>query len=177
MWFKSHYYYIVIFFQILLISFPWNMVMSRSPKIKKEVRFFLCFHWNVNIIVAYKKLSLLKAYNIFINIFYSYLKHVQTLLFQLMTLVFHFQVIILFNLIILTMLKEVVFACITKRICPWDLLMCHSFLSVCYVRWLFKGKKVISLLSIDLQVNQQLHLMDFISNFESLLNFVKWLLN
>ena len=33
-----------------------------GPK-KKEARFFSCFHWNVNSILAHNKLTLLKAYN------------------------------------------------------------------------------------------------------------------
>ena len=74
-----------------------------------------------------------------------------------MALLFPFLVMILFDLIILAVLKGVVFACITKRIYLWDQLMCHSFFSVCNVKWPCKVKKVMSLLSIDLQVNQQLN--------------------
>ena len=38
--------------------------------------------------------------------------------------------------------------------------MYHSFLSACYVKWTFIVKKVMLLLSIGLQVNQQLNLMN-----------------
>ena len=36
--------------------------VNPGPK-KKEVRFFSCFHWNLNSILAYNKLSLLEAYS------------------------------------------------------------------------------------------------------------------
>ena len=56
--------------------------------------------------------------------------------------------------------RGVVFACIIKRINLCNQLMYHYFFSVCYVKWPFKVKKVKSLLSINLQVNQQLNLMN-----------------
>ena len=51
--------------------------------------------------------------------------------------------------------------CLYYKIYLWNQLLYHFFPSVCYAKWPFKVKKVMSLLSIHLQVNQQLNLMSF----------------
>ena len=60
------------FLQSLLFSIflkHGDVEIKPGPK-KKETRFFSCFHWNLNKILAHRKLSLLEAYNaIFRNIF------------------------------------------------------------------------------------------------------------
>ena len=132
---------------------PW-------PK-KKETRFFSFFRLNVNNILAHNKLSLLEAYNTIYK--YDILCISETYLDSSVSVDDTTPSLPGYSLVRsdhLTMLKGVVFACILKRIYLWDQLMYHSFLSVCYVKWPFKVKKVMSLLSIDLQVNQQLNLMN-----------------
>ena len=132
---------------------PW-------PK-KKETRFFSFFRLNVNNILAHNKLSLLEAYNTIYK--YDILCISETYLDSSVSVDGTTLSLPGYSLVRsdhLRMLKGVVFACILKRIYLWDQLMYHSFLNVCYVKWPFKVKKVMSLLSIDLQVNQQLNLMN-----------------
>ena len=49
-------------FTFLLLLQHGDVEVNPRPK-KKEVRFFSCFHWNLNSILAHNKLSLLEAYN------------------------------------------------------------------------------------------------------------------
>ena len=140
-----------------------KMGISRSildPR-KKKQDFFLFFRLNVNNIIAHNKLSLLEAYNTIYK--YDILCISETYLDSSVSVDDTTLSLPGYSLVRsdhLTMLKGVVLACILKRIYLWDQLMYHSFLSVCYVKWPFKVKKVMSLLSIDLQVNQQLNLMN-----------------
>ena len=159
--FKSRYYYVMFFaaFAFLLLLKYGDVEVNAGPK-KKEARSFSCFHCNVNSISAHNNFSLLEAYNTLHQYIFCIPETYSDSSFQLMTLLFLFQVIILFDLIILAIVKGVVFACFTRRIYIWDQLMYHSFLRVCYVKWPFKVKKVRSLLSIDLQISQQLNLMN-----------------
>ena len=49
-------------FAFLLLLKHGDVEINPGPK-KKEARFFSCFHWNVNSILAHNKLPLLEAYN------------------------------------------------------------------------------------------------------------------
>ena len=49
-------------FTFLLLLQHGDVEVNPGPK-KKEVRFFSCFHWNLNSILAHNKSSLLEAYN------------------------------------------------------------------------------------------------------------------
>ena len=49
-------------FAFLLLLKHGDVEINTGPK-KKEARFFSCFHWNVNSILAHNRLSLLEAYN------------------------------------------------------------------------------------------------------------------
>ena len=93
-----------------------------------------------------------------------------------MTLLFSFLVIILFDLIILTMLKGTVLACITKRIYLGDQLMQHFFLSVCYVKCVtLRSQKGYVIVIYRSPSQSTVEFDEFLSNFENLFNFVKGL--
>ena len=49
-------------FAFLLLLKHGDVEVNPRPK-KKEIRFFSCFHWNLNTILYHKKLPLLEAYN------------------------------------------------------------------------------------------------------------------
>ena len=49
-------------FAFLLLLKYGDVEINPGPK-RKGTRFFSCFHWNVNSILAHNKLSLLEAYN------------------------------------------------------------------------------------------------------------------
>ena len=49
-------------FAFLLLLKHEDVEFKPGPK-KKETRFFSCLHWNINSILAHKKLTLLQAYN------------------------------------------------------------------------------------------------------------------
>ena len=102
-------------FTFLLLLKHGDVEINPGPK-KKETRFFSSLHWNVNNILAHNKLTLLQAYNTIHQYdILAYLKHIWTLQFQMMILLFPSQVITLFGQIILAMLKGVVFVCITRK--------------------------------------------------------------
>ena len=106
-------FYVV--FAFLLLLKHGDVEINPGPK-KKETRFFSCLHWNINSILAHNKLTLLQAYNTIHQYdILAYLKHIWTLQFQMMTLLFPSQVITLLGQIILAMLKGVVFVCITRK--------------------------------------------------------------
>ena len=103
-------------FAFLLLLKHGDVEINPGPK-KKEARFFSCFHWNVNSILAHNKLSLLEAYNTVHK--YDILCISETYLDSSVSLddtTLSLPVIILFNLIIVAILKGVMLACITKRI-------------------------------------------------------------
>ena len=56
------YYAFFAVFVFLLLLKQRDVDINPGPK-KKEARFFSCFRWNLNTILAHNKLSLLKAYN------------------------------------------------------------------------------------------------------------------
>ena len=103
-------------FAFLLLLKHGDVEINPGPK-KKEARFFSCFHWNVNSILAHNKLPLLEAYNTahkydILRISEIYLDSSVSIDDTTLSLL----VIIWFDLIILAILKGEVFACITKRI-------------------------------------------------------------
>ena len=49
-------------FTFLLLLKHGDVEINTGPT-KKEAKFFSCFHWNVNSILAHNSLSLLEAYN------------------------------------------------------------------------------------------------------------------
>ena len=106
-------------FVFLLLLKHGNVEINPGPK-KKEPIIFSCFHWNVNNILAHKKLSSLEAYNA-IHQYDMYIwNKFRLFLFQLMTLLFPSKGITLFGQIILAILKGVVFACIIEKIHFWE---------------------------------------------------------
>ena len=91
-------------FAFLLILKHGDVEINPRPK-KKEARFFSCFHWSVNSVLAHNKFSLLEGYNTVHEYDILCISEIYvTLLFQLMTLLLLFLVIIWFNLIILAIL-------------------------------------------------------------------------
>ena len=125
-------FYVV--FAFLLLLKHGDVEINPGPK-KKETRFFSCLHWNINSILAHNKLTLLQAYNTIHQYdILAYLKHIWTLQFQMMTLLFPSQVSTLLGQIIATMLKGVVFVCITRKSYLWEWLMSPFFIRACYVK-------------------------------------------
>ena len=125
-------------FAFLLLLKHGDVEINPRPK-KKETRFFSCLHWNINSILTHSKLTLLEAYitihqyilcisETYLNIFIQ---------FQIMTLFFpSLPDLTLLGQIILTMLKGVVFVCITRKNYLWEWLTSFSFLGACYAKYL-----------------------------------------
>ena len=148
-----------VFLQVLFFYFSWNMGMLKSildPK--KEARLFYCFHWNSNCILAHNKLSLLDTYNTIHK--YDNFCISETYLDSSVSVNETIVSLPGFNLVRSDHSNNVTRSGFTKIIYLWDQFMYHSFLSVCYVKWPVKVKKIIWLLSIDHQVNQQLNLIN-----------------
>ena len=102
-------------FAFLLLLKHGDVEINPGPK-KKETRFFSCLHRNINSILAHNKLTLLQAYKSIHQ--YDILCISETYLdssIQMMTVLFPSQAITLLGQIILTMLKGVVFYCITRK--------------------------------------------------------------
>ena len=112
-------FYAVFAFWLLLKH--GNVEINHGPK-KRETRFFSCFHWNVNRILAHSKLSLLEARN---NI------HQYDILCISKT---HLESSVSIYDTTVSLPGWVVFVCIIKKIYLWEKLMFFSFLKVCCVK-------------------------------------------
>ena len=131
-WLLLYYALMQVFFLLLLKH--GDVEINPEPR-KKETSFFSCLHRNINSILAHNKLTLLQAYNTIHQYdILAYLKHIWTLQFQMMTLLFPSQVSTLLGQIIATMLKGVVFVCITRKSYLWEWLMSPFFIRACYVK-------------------------------------------
>ena len=53
-----------IIFQLCMLTLIHDNVKSNPKPKKQSTNFFSCCHWNINSILAHRKLSLLTAYNV-----------------------------------------------------------------------------------------------------------------
>ena len=156
-------------FAFLLLLKHGDVEINPGPK-KKEARFFSCFHWNVNSILAHNKLSLLEAYNTVHK--YDILCISETYLDSSVSLddiTLSLPVIILFNLIILAI-------CLYYKENLSLISINVPFLSqcvLCEVTLQIRKGQVIVIYRSPSQSTVEFD--EFLSNFENLFNFVKGL--